>query len=59
MRALHISIVAGGLYLWSEGTGPDSLKELKQQLLLSSVTITIVTESAKNLWLKYLLHNQI
>ena len=30
MRALHISIAAGGLYLWSEGTGPDSLKKLKQ-----------------------------
>ena len=30
MRALHISIAAGGLYLWNEGTGPDSLKELKQ-----------------------------
>lgn len=53
MRALHISIAAGGLYLWSEGTGPDSLKELKQSCRAIEFKIKILKGNTRDsiVWL--------
>ena len=48
MRALHTSIAAGGLYLWSEGAGPDSLKELKQSCRAIEFKIKILKGNTKN-----------
>jgi len=53
MRALHISIAAGGLYLWNEGTGPDGLKELKQSCRAIEFKIKILKGNTRDsiVWL--------
>ncbi len=53
MIALHISIAAGGLYLWSEGTGSDSLKELKKSCRAIDFKIKILKGSIRDftVWL--------
>ena len=53
MRVLHISIAAGGLYLWNEGRGPDSLKELKQSCRAIDFKIKILKGNTRDsiVWL--------
>ena len=48
MRALHISIAAGGIYLWNEGPDADSLKELKQSCMAIEFKIKILKSNTKN-----------
>ena len=61
MRALHISIVAGGLYLWDEGPGTDSLKELKQSCRAIEFKIKILKGNTRDsiVWLPSQKNNPI
>ena len=53
MRALHISIVAGSFYLWSEGSETDSLKQLKRSLKAIEFKIKILKGNSRDaaIWL--------